>query len=49
LMRSLDESPYFENPGLLEIVSANVAGKSLSRFGLTVFFTRQTVKKPKAS
>lgn len=40
LMRSLDESPYIANPGLIEVKSAVVGGRRLSQFVLNVSLVR---------
>ena len=41
LMRNLESSPYLENPNLIEIRVANVAGKRLSEFILNISIKRQ--------
>lgn len=40
LMRSLEESPYMRNPGLIEVKSAVVSGRRLSDFSLNVQLIR---------
>jgi type IV pilus assembly protein PilN len=41
LMRSLDDSPWFDSPALVEIKSATVNGLRANEFALTVKQTRQ--------
>jgi len=41
LMRNLESSPYLENPNLIEIRVANVAGKRLSEFIMNISIKRQ--------
>lgn len=40
LMRSMDESPYIANPGLVEVKTAVVAGRRLSEFTLNLQLVR---------
>ncbi|MPM59525.1 hypothetical protein SDC9_106369 [bioreactor metagenome] len=44
LMRSLDESPFLQNPGLVEVKSATVAGRRVSEFTLTIGIERPSVE-----
>lgn len=41
LMRNLEASPYLENPGLVEIRVANVAGRRLSEFSMNFSIKKQ--------
>jgi type IV pilus assembly protein PilN len=42
LMHSLDESPIFERPELIEIKAAQVGKRRLNQFSLNIYFSRQT-------
>jgi type IV pilus assembly protein PilN len=47
LMRNLDDSPWFESPGLVEIKAANVNNLRANEFTLTVKQTRQKAEDAK--
>lgn len=48
LMRSLNDSPIFEQPNLIEIKAAQIANQRLNEFNLVVKVTREQLEDPKA-
>lgn len=49
LMRSLNDSPIFEQPNLIEIKAAQIANQRLNEFNLVVKVTREQLEDPKAA
>lgn len=44
LMRSLDESPFLEQPGLVEVKAATLNGRRVSEFSLNIGIERPTAE-----